>query len=508
MAEARGGSEKLQWLVLATVIIGTFLGRLDQTIVSLATPKIIDGFGITVSEAGWISTAYIIANAVFVPVWGKLGDLIGRKKVYLAGFSLFIVGSVLCGISWSLGSLIAFRVIQAIAGSADYPTAMSIIAATFPDRKKRAQALGIWSSSFAAASVFGPLIGGPLIDGFGWRSVFIVNLPVGVIGAIMAMRYVRESRAEAAKREFDWWGAITLGGALSALVLVLEKGIDWGWTSPKSLVAYGVVLAFGYLFVRIEQSVREPMVNLDFFKVPVLVNTMLNNFVVFFGFMGGIFLIPIFVQQYMGYDATETGLLFMPMVAGMMIGAALGGKFLADTEPGVAIAGSTAIAAVGLFMFMGLDAASGPADVIWPLVVMAFGMGLAMSHRTNIVTLAVPVSEVGMASSVLALARNIAGAFGIAIFGTILRDATERNVLDIGAASAVRSADPTVWAQAIALIGLKAQIEAYHAVFVTAGIAVVVGAALALLIRVPKRVPGEEGAEAAEDMPFEAEPAF
>ena len=179
---------RYRWMILITVIVGTFLGRLDQTIVNLALPKIISDYRITVTSAGWIATAYILANAIFVPIWGKLGDTIGRKKVYLWGFAIFIFGSVLAGFAWNLSSLIVFRVIQAIAGSADYPTAMAILAVTFPSGKERAQALGIWSSSFAAAVVFGPLIWGPLIDNFGWRSVFLINLPVGFIGIIMAGR--------------------------------------------------------------------------------------------------------------------------------------------------------------------------------------------------------------------------------------------------------------------------------------------------------------------------------
>ena len=186
----------IRWWVLFTVIVGTFLGRLDQTIVNLALPKIISDFSITVSSAGWIATSYILANAVFVPIWGKMGDVYGQKKVYIVGFSLFIVGSMLAGLAWNLGSMIVFRIIQAIAGSADYPTAMAIIAYTFPPGKERAQALGIWSSSFAAAVVFGPLIGGPLIDNFGWRWVFYINLPVGIIGLLMAMAFVPETKKE------------------------------------------------------------------------------------------------------------------------------------------------------------------------------------------------------------------------------------------------------------------------------------------------------------------------
>src|SRR6202451_1835317 len=184
--EPKKEKSSLRWWVLGTVIFGTFLGRLDQTVVNLALPKIITDFSISVSDAAWISTAHILAHAVFVPVWGKLGDTSGRKRIYLIGFIGFIIASGLCAIAWNLSSMIAFRILQGLAVSADYPTAMAIISVTFTDMKERAQALGIWSGAFAVASVFGPLIGGPLIDNFNWRSVFIVNIPLGLIGLFLA----------------------------------------------------------------------------------------------------------------------------------------------------------------------------------------------------------------------------------------------------------------------------------------------------------------------------------
>jgi MFS family permease len=167
IAAPRAERSSLRWMVLLTVIIGTFLGRLDGTIVNLALPSIIKDFGITVEQGSWIATAYILANAIFVPIWAKLGDSIGRRKVYILGFTIFIIGSVLAGLAWNLGSMLVFRVIQAIAASADYPTAMAIIAVTFPNGKERTQALGLWSTPFMVAIVLGPLIGGPLIDNFG-----------------------------------------------------------------------------------------------------------------------------------------------------------------------------------------------------------------------------------------------------------------------------------------------------------------------------------------------------
>lgn len=476
----------LKWWILLTVIIGTFLGRLDQTIVNLALPKIIDNFGITVAAAGWIATAYILANAVFVPIWGKLGDTLGRKKVYVIGFLIFILGSVLAGLAWNLSSMIVFRVIQAIAGSADYPTAMAILAVTFDEGKERAQALGLWSASFAAAAVFGPLIGGPLIDNFGWRSVFLINLPVGIIGLLMALKFIKESVSDVKTVKFDWWGAITLGGALSSLVLVLDQGLSWGWFSLNSFLCYIAIIIFFTIFVLVEQRHPEPIVDFKFFKIPAFVNTLWNNFIVFMGMMGGVFLIPIFAQTFLGYDATQTGFLFMPMAFAMMIAAPIGGRLTGKVEPRYVIIASTLVAAIGLYCFSFLDPRSTAIDIIWPLALMAFGMGFGMAQRTNIIATVVPTHEIGIASSILALARNIAGAFGIAVFGTILTKATESNIMAIAKNSSIHATSKLDFTQALGLMSLKAQISAYGTVFIVASLVLLLGAITAFWIKVSK----------------------
>lgn len=481
MAEQK--KEVPKGLILLTVIIGTFLGRLDQTIVNLALPKIIDDYGITVSAAGWIATAYILANAIFVPVWGKLGDIIGRKRVYVIGFTVFIIGSILAGFAWDLPSMIVFRIIQAIAGSADYPTAMAILAVTYKGDKERSQALGIWSSSFAAASVFGPLLGGPLIDYFNWRSVFLINLPIGVVGILMALAFIHESRAESTKKvQFDIPGAVVLGICLSALVLVLDKGTEWGWGSTESIISYVTILVSGGVFYFLEKRHPEPIVDLRFFKNIVFVQALLNNFVVFMGMMGSIFLIPVFAQTFLGYDATQTGYLFMPMAFAMMLAAPIGGRLTGKLQPRYVIFASTVVAALGLYLFSFLDPRSGPWDIIFPLFIMAFGLGFGMAQRTNIVAAAVPTHEIGIASSILALARNIAGAFGIAVFGTLLNSAIESNLLNINATSSLHSG-PQDMGTYISLMTLKAQIDGYHTVFIAAGLIVGIGAFMVLAMR-------------------------
>jgi DHA2 family multidrug resistance protein len=476
----------LRWWVLGTVIFGTFLGRLDQTVVNLALPKIIGDFSISVSDAAWISTAYILANAVFVPVWGKLGDTAGRKKIYLIGFIGFIIASGLCAIAWNLPSMIVFRVIQGFAVSADYPTAMAIIAITFKDMKERAQALGIWSSAFAAASVFGPLIGGPLIDNFNWRSVFFINIPLGIIGLFLAITYIDESVGEKRQTHFDIWGSTLLGAALATLTMVLDQGQTWGWSSIPSMLCYLGTVLFGVLFYFVEKNETEPIVDFKFFKIPAFVNTLANNFIVFMGMIGSIFLLPIFAETFLGYDATQTGYLFIPMAAAMMLAAPIGGRLIGRVKPSYVIFASTFVAAIGLFMFSWIDPRSTALDLMIPLVVMAFGMGFGMAQRTNIVAVVVPHEEIGEASAILALVRNISGAFGVAVFSTILDNVINSNVFAIARQSVLHGSGVQATQQFVALILLKAQVSGYATVFLVAAAVVFVGAFGSFFINVPK----------------------
>ncbi len=480
-------SNNLRWWVLATVIFGTFLGRLDQTVVNLALPKIISDFSITVADAAWISTAYILANAIFVPIWGKLGDTAGRKRIYLIGFIGFIIASGLCGLAWNLPSMIVFRVIQGFAVSADYPTAMAILAIVFTDAKERAQALGLWSASFAVASVFGPLIGGPLIDNFNWRAIFFMNVPLGVIGLFMAIIFVNESVGEKRQTHFDWKGASVLAVALSALTLVLDRGQTWGWLSWGSVASYIIAAVFMGWFLHIEAHETEPIVDLKFFKIGAFVITLVNSFIVFMAMMGSIFLIPIFAETYLGYDATKTGFLFIPMALCLMIAATLGGRLVGKVQARWVIFWGTIVASFAFYLFTFLDPRSTALDIMGPMAIMAAGLGFGMAQRTNIVATVVPHEEVGEASAILALVRNIAGAFGVALFSTILDNVTNTNVLRIAQQSVLHAAGAGAQAmqQFIQLIILKAEVDAYAYVYGVTAVVIFFGAFTALFIRLP-----------------------
>ncbi|HVO28737.1 MAG TPA: DHA2 family efflux MFS transporter permease subunit [Candidatus Paceibacterota bacterium] len=487
--ESTDRSNQWRWWVLATVIFGTFLGRLDQTVVNLALPKIISDFGISVTDAAWISTAYILANAIFVPIWGKLGDTAGRKKIYLIGFVGFTIASGLCGIAWNLTSMIVFRVIQGFAVSADYPTAMAILAVTFTDVKERTQALGLWSASFAVASVFGPLIGGPLIDNFNWRSIFFVNVPLGIIGLVLAFTIISESVGEKRDAHFDWWGSLSLAGALFALTLVLDRGQTWGWLSAASVASYIATVVFALLFFVIESRETEPIVDLKFFRIGAFVYTLINSFIVFMALIGAIFLVPIFAQTFLGYDATQTGYLFIPMAALLMIAAPLGGRLVGKVQSRYVIFTGMLVAGAGMYLFAFLDPRSTAWAIIVPLGIMAFGLGFGMAQRTNIIASIVPKEEVGEASAILALARNIAGAFGVAIFSTILTNAVDGSVLAISQASRLQALPtPQLLQQFIMLVELKAQVTGYAVVFEIAAWTVIIGAFSAFLIIIPNEL--------------------
>jgi EmrB/QacA subfamily drug resistance transporter len=475
-------------IVLLTVMIASFLGRLDGTVVNLALPKMMSDFGITIAQASWISTAYIIANAIFVPVFGKLGDLIGRKPLYLFGIIGFVITSMLAGLSTNLSSMIFFRILQAITVSIDYPLALSIIAYTFVDKQKRAQAMGLWSAVFGVAVVFGPLLGGPLIDTFSWRSVFYINVPIGIVGAIMAWKYIQEPVAKIRGiKDFDVWGSILLGISLGALVFVLDQGQTWGWFSFNSIVSYIVTIASFLLFIFVEKRQIEPVVDLKFFAIPGFSVSLIVSFITFMGLIGGIFLIPVFVQNYLGYSVTKTGYLFIPLAIGMMIAAQMGGRLSARFQPRYIVCIGLLWSTLFLYLFSGIDLTWSFAHMSVILFGFSLGLGLTFAPITNAAIAIVPIHEVGVASSILALVRNIAGAFGVAIFATILTNGASSAMLSVEKFTVINTYNPNVLQQVAFLMAIKANLASFSIVFKSSAIITFMGAIAALFLKETKK---------------------
>jgi DHA2 family multidrug resistance protein len=477
-----------QWIILFTVMIASFLGRLDGTVVNLALPKMITDFGITVSQASWISTAYIIANAIFVPIFGKLGDLIGKKPLYLFGIIGFVVTSMLAGLSTNLSQMIVFRILQAITVSIDYPLALSIIAITFEDKQQRAQAMGMWSAVFGVAVVFGPLLGGPLIDNFSWRSVFYINVPIGILGAFMAWKYIEEPVQKIrGLKNFDIWGSLLLGLALGTLVFVLDQGQSWGWTSINSIISYAVTLVSFILFIIVEKRQKEPVVDLKFFSIPLFSVSLLVSFITFMGMIGGIFLLPIFVQGYLGYTVTKTGYLFIPMAAGMMIASQAGARLSIKFEPKYVVFAGLLWSSFILYLFSGLDLTWSFAHISIILFSFALGLGLTFAPITTAAISTVPIHEIGVASSILALVRNISGAFGVAIFATILTNSAASAIINVQRFTLINTYNPNVLQQVAYLMAIKANLVSFSTVFQVSSFITFIGAISALLLNETKR---------------------
>jgi EmrB/QacA subfamily drug resistance transporter len=357
---------------------------------------------------------------------------------------------------------------------------MSLIARSFADPKSRAQALGIWSSSFAVSAVIGPLLGGYLVDNFSWRSVFYINLPIGILGIFMVQLFLPHDRPSA-RAAFDWAGACLLAVAITSMVLVLDRGQDWGWTSAGAVLCYVLMVVFGYLTYRWETRHESPIIDFKLFKNPIFTSVLVMSFISFGGMMGAMFLLPVFTQTILMYDATASGYLLLPMALALPIAAPLGARLSSAFHPRYIVSFGLFLCAVGLYMLRVLDPAMGGADFIMPLALFGFGLGLGMAPLTSAATNSVPPSEVGVSSGLLNLTRNVGGAFGIAIFGTLLNSLIRSDILTVASNSVVRATAPIVQAQAQALIVMKAQLMAYGSVFVYASLVMFLGSVVALL---------------------------
>lgn len=407
------------WLILIILSFGSALVILDKTITNIALPTIITYFGTTLTTASWIATIYVLTNAIFIPVWGKLGGVFGHRKIFTIGFVGFILASMLSGIAWSINSLIFFRALQGTLGAAVIPAAMSIVVDNFKDRKARAQALGIWSSVFAVAIVLGPLIGGPLIDGFSWRSIFYINLPIGLIILLLIFLFVPKS-IPGERGKFDYKGAIYLGLALFSLILVLDKGIEWGWLSLESIMFYLLFILFSLLFCSAELNAPSPIVSLKLFKNRNLSAALGTTIITHGIWTGSLLVISLFVQHYLGYNATHAGYIYLPLLIGYSVLSPIGANLSNKFKPRTVISTGLFIGVLGIVVLSAVNSNSTFISLAMPLFVMGAGLGVGSAPINTAVTSSVPHSEVGVASGLLSLGRNVSGSFGIALLTTLI----------------------------------------------------------------------------------------
>lgn len=403
-------------LVMASLMILTFLTAIEGTVVSTAMPKIVSDLqGIQLMN--WVFSIYLLLSAITVPVFGKLSDLFGRKRIFFAGTLIFLLGSALCGISQTMGQLIVFRAVQGIGAGAVIPIASIIIGDIFPV-EQRSKMIGLLGMMWGVSGLLGPLVGGFFVDQISWHWIFFFNLPFG-FAAMLILALSFKEKFEKTKKNIDYWGAAVFAAAMFALLYALQRGgEDHQWTSPTVLVLFVAFIVLMLLFIYIESRVKDPMIPLKLFRVRVITLANIVAFLVSAILIGVTVYLPMWVQGVLGYSATRSGFVLTPMSLVWTIGSFLCGKLL--VKRGVrftSLAGYSLILIITLWLSL-LQMDSPQFQLYLITTIQGMGFGLILTMSTVSVQSAVDWSMRGVATSSNVFFRSLGQTVGAALLGT------------------------------------------------------------------------------------------
>jgi len=410
-----------RWVVLFNVMIGSFMFVLDMSIVSVALPRIMVSFGVDVDTIQWVVTAFMMASTIMVPSSGWLADHLGHKRIYTLAVVIFTLGSLLCGLAWSARVLILFRVLQGLGAGFLMPVGLAIVTREFP-QEKRGTVLGFWGMAAAASITLGPIIGGFLIDNFGWPFIFFLNAPVGVLQVVLTVTVQREYRKKE-KTRFDLLGFLSMTLFLGFLLLALANGnARWnigGWTSPYILACFVLSSVGLVVFLTVEMTVHQPLIELNLFRN---VNFTITNLVLFafgLGLFGSGFLMPLYLQNALGYTAFQTGALFLPI--GLIHGCVspISGVLSDRISPKLLAFCGVSLMALSLYINSSLSLFTENARIMLALYLRGLGMGLAFTPLGKLAIGDVPVDKMAQAAGLFNLIRRVGGSFGIAIISSV-----------------------------------------------------------------------------------------
>ena len=441
-----------RWLVLGVVTTGTFLAVLDVSIVNVALPHIMTAFGVNVRQVKWVSTAFLIANAVGMPLTGWLGRRFGLGRLFAAELVVFTVGSALCAMAWSLEMLVFARVVQALGAGAIMPTSLALITETFPP-SERGRAIGIWGVGFMVGPSVGPTMGGYLTEWLNWRAIFAVNLPICVVAILFASVALAPGRADPRQR-FDWSGYLALATFLVASLLTLDQGQDQGWSSAPILLGAGVAVAGLLLFLALVWRAEHPVVPLRLFLSPDFTLSMVLGLVRSSTLFGALFLLPLFLQNVQGRDTIDTGLMMVPAALVVAFCMPVAGMLTDRFGPRwLAVAGFL-IAGYSLYLYRIMDPLLDRWAVIYPQFWRGLGMALVMTPVNAAAMNAVPRHEAGTASWLLALTQSLGGAVTIALLATLLERGSMAHLDQLARIDAGAAAVPPALAQQALHLGV------------------------------------------------------
>lgn len=462
-------------IIMGALMMVLLLSALDQTIVSTALPKIasdLDGL----TKLSWVATAYLLTSAIVTPIYGKLGDMYGRKKIFIVSILIFLFGSALCGLAQSMDQLVLFRAIQGIGGGGLMALVLAIIGDVVPPRQ-RGRYQGYFGAVFGLSSVLGPLLGGLFTEHLDWRWIFYINIPLGIL-ALFAVITRLHLPVHKTDHKIDYVGASLLSLSVGALVLLtVWAGVEYAWTSPQ-IIGLGIAsLVFAGIFGWWERRASEPLIPLGMFRNKIFSVSTLLSFMSGLVMFAAILYIPLYQQIVRGNTPTESGLLMLPLVAGMLTGVIGSGKIITKTGRYriFPIIGGLLLA-LGLFLFSHLSLTTSHFMLsIW-MVVIGLGLGMFMQVPTLAVQNAMPRKQLGTATSTVVFFRGIGGALGGAVFGTILTsrmtahlgDLLPAGAGDIHSALSGGAAQLAQLPEIVRFDFLKAYVSSFHDMFLLA----------------------------------------
>ncbi len=411
--------ENRKWWTLGAVAFGLFMIMLDNTIVNVALPTIARDLQIGISELEWVVNGYALTFAVIMLTGGKLADMLGRRRIFIAGLAIFTLSSLACGLASGPEMLIGARIAQGVGAAFMNPATLSIITATFPPRQ-RGMAIGIWAGTAGMALAIGPLLGGVITQKIAWSWIFFVNVPVGILAIVVARLAIRESRDTSAEQRLDLPGLVASGIGLFALTYGLIEANTYGWTSTRILALFAVAVVALVVFVALELRQRIPMLDLSLFKNPTFAGANVTMLLVALAMFGVFFFVSLYMQNILGYSAIQTGATFLPMTILIVLIAPVAGKLTDRIGGRWLMGGGMILLGISLLIFSQLDRGSSFWDIFPGLIVGGVGMAITMTPTTSVAMGSVPVDKAGVGSAVLNSMRQVGGSLGIAILGAIV----------------------------------------------------------------------------------------
>jgi EmrB/QacA subfamily drug resistance transporter len=455
-----------KWWTLGAMCFALFMIMLDNTVVNVALPSIQRDLDASIGELEWVVNGYTLAFAVFLATGGRLGDIYGRRLMFIAGVILFAGSSATAGLAPATEALIASRFVQGLGAALMMPATLSIVTNAF-SASERGKAIGTWAGVSALALSIGPLVGGFLTEHVSWRAIFYINLPVAAAAVLASLFAVRESRDLTVQRIVDYLGVATLTAALAAIVLALIEANSWGWSSPAvvGLLAGGALMLGA--FVLVERAVRAPMVEFRLFASRNFLGANAVAFIVSFAMLGAFFFMAIYMQDVLGYTPLEAGARFLPTTGLIVLVAPLAGRLTDRIGPRWLIAAGLSILAVALYLFAQIGPATKFGDILPAFMLMGVGIAMTMSPMSTAAMNAVSEQKAGIASGILTMMRMVGGSVGVAATGAIFQ-------------ARLGGIDPSALAQATS--GARSQfVDALASAMWLASAVVVVGAVVAAL---------------------------